>query len=104
MNKKFDAIIIGAGQAGPALAVKLANTGKKVAIIERNLFGGTCINTGCIPSKTLIASAYAVYQARHARDFGVLVNTPVIVDMKKIKERKDAIVHKYSSGLETWPK
>lgn len=104
MNKKFDAIIIGAGQAGPALAVKLANTGKKVAIIERNLFGGTCINTGCIPSKTLIASAYAAYQVRHAKDLGVLVNTPVTVDMKKIKERKDAIVHKYSSGLETWLK
>jgi pyruvate/2-oxoglutarate dehydrogenase complex dihydrolipoamide dehydrogenase (E3) component len=108
MDKKrvneFDAIIIGAGQAGPPLAVKLANTGKKVAIIERHLFGGTCINTGCIPSKTLIASAYASHLAQEANDFGVIIKTPITVDMKKVKARKDAIVHKLSAGIFNWLK
>ena len=102
MNNKFDAIIIGAGQAGPSLAVKLASIGKKVAIIERKLFGGTCVNTGCIPTKTLIASAYAAHLARHAENFGIVINGSIIVDMKKIKARKDAIVHKSSTGLENW--
>ncbi|EKD71651.1 MAG: hypothetical protein ACD_46C00135G0004 [uncultured bacterium] len=104
MNKKFDAIVIGAGQAGPPLAVKLASIGKKVAIIERKLFGGTCVNTGCIPTKTLIASAQVVHFARHAEDFGILVNGLITVDMKKVKARKDAIVHKSSIGVENWLK
>src|SRR3990167_1794794 len=104
MNKKFDAIVIGAGQAGPPLAVKLASIGKKVAIIERKLFGGTCVNTGCIPTKTLIASAHVAHLARHAEDFGILVNGLITVDMKKVKARKDAIVHKSSIGVENWLK
>jgi pyruvate/2-oxoglutarate dehydrogenase complex dihydrolipoamide dehydrogenase (E3) component len=104
MNKQFDAIIIGAGQAGPPLAVKLANIGKKVAIIERKLFGGTCVNTGCIPTKSLIASAHAAYLTRRASDFGVFVSSPVTVDMKKVKARKDAIVHKDSTSIEGWLK
>src|SRR3990167_4079361 len=104
MNKKFDAIVIGAGQAGPPLAVKLASIGKKVAIIERKLFGGTCVNTGCIPTKTLIASAHVAHLARHAEDFGILVNGLITVDMKKVKARKDAIVHKSSTGVENWLK
>jgi pyruvate/2-oxoglutarate dehydrogenase complex dihydrolipoamide dehydrogenase (E3) component len=104
MNKQFDAIIIGAGQAGPPLAVKLANIGKKVAIIERKLFGETCVNTGCIPTKTLIASAHAAHLIRRANDFGLFVSSPVAVDMKKVKARKDAIVHKDSTGVEEWLK
>jgi len=104
MNKKFDAIVIGAGQAGPPLAVKLASIGKKVAIIERKLFGGTCVNTGCIPTKTLIASAHVAHLARCAEDFGILVNSLITVDMKKVKAHKDAIVHKSSIGVENWLK
>ena len=69
---RFDAIIIGAGQAGPSLAGRLTSAGLKVALVERNLFGGTCVNTGCAPTKTLIASAYAAHLARRAADFGVL--------------------------------
>lgn len=98
---KYDAIIIGAGQAGPALAVRLANADMKVAIIERQSFGGTCVNYGCIPSKTLIASAYVVQMARDATEFGVRVNS-VKVEMKKVKARKDAIVKKYRQNLEKW--
>ena len=67
----YDAIIIGTGQAGPALARRLAGAGRKVAIVERKLFGGTCVNTGCIPTKTMVASAYAAHVARRAADFGV---------------------------------
>lgn len=104
MNKKFDAIVIGAGQAGPPLAVKLASVGKKVAIIERKAFGGTCVNTGCIPTKTLIASAHTAHLARRAEDFGILINGPITADMKKVKARKDAIVHKSSTGVENWLK
>jgi choline dehydrogenase-like flavoprotein len=72
----YDAIIIGTGQAGPALARRLAGAGMTVAIVERALFGGTCVNTGCIPTKTLIASAYAIHMARRAGDFGVMVDGP----------------------------
>jgi pyruvate/2-oxoglutarate dehydrogenase complex dihydrolipoamide dehydrogenase (E3) component len=88
----FDAIIIGTGQAGPALARRMANDGARVAIIERALFGGTCINTGCTPTKTLVASAYAVHLARRGAEYGVTIGGPVGVDMKQVKARKDAIV------------
>jgi len=88
----FDAVIIGTGQAGPALAVRLAEAGYRVAIVERHLFYGTCVNTGCIPTKTMIASAKAAYMARHAADYGVTVEGDVRVDMKQVKARKDAIV------------
>jgi heterodisulfide reductase subunit A-like polyferredoxin len=76
-TRAYDAIIIGTGQAGPALARKLAGAGMRVAIVERALFGGTCVNTGCIPTKTVIASAYAIHMARGAADFGVVVEGPV---------------------------
>ncbi len=71
MTNHFDAIIIGTGQAGPSLAGRLAGAGMKVAVIERKLFGGTCVNTGCIPTKTMVASAYAAHLARRAAEFGV---------------------------------
>jgi pyruvate/2-oxoglutarate dehydrogenase complex dihydrolipoamide dehydrogenase (E3) component len=71
--QRYDAIIIGTGQAGPALAHRLANAGHTVAVIERKFFGGTCVNTGCTPTKTLVASAYAAYMARRAADFGVKI-------------------------------
>jgi pyruvate/2-oxoglutarate dehydrogenase complex dihydrolipoamide dehydrogenase (E3) component len=87
----YDAIIIGTGQAGPALARRLVATGWKIATIERKFFGGTCVNTGCTPTKTLVASAYAAYLARRAADYGVTIGGPVGVDMKAVKARKDAV-------------
>src|ERR1700745_3402009 len=93
MNSKatrFDAIILGAGQAGPPLAVELANTGQNVALIERKDFGGTCVNTGCIPTKTLIANARVAHMARRGGDYGVSTGD-IQVDMKKVKARKDAV-------------
>ena len=96
----FDAIIIGTGQAGPALARRLVAAGWKVAIIERKLFGGTCINTGCTPTKTLVASAYAAHLARRAADYGVIIPGAVSVDMKAVKARKDAVVGASRSGIE----
>ncbi len=95
-----DAIIIGTGQAGPSLASRLAKTGLKVAVIERKLFGGTCVNTGCIPTKAMVASAYAIHLARRAADFGFRLPGPVSVDMKAIKARKDAISADSRHGLE----
>ena len=100
----YDAIIIGTGQAGPSLAVRLAGTGMKVAIIERKRFGGTCVNTGCIPTKTLVASARAAHVARGADDYGVSTGGAVSVDMKKVKERKDAVVRRSNEGVEKWLK
>ena len=87
----FDAIIIGAGQAGPFLAARLSAAGMTVAMIERNLFGGTCVNTGCMPTKTLVASAYAAHLARRGRDFGVLFGDDVRVDMARVKARADKV-------------
>jgi pyruvate/2-oxoglutarate dehydrogenase complex dihydrolipoamide dehydrogenase (E3) component len=98
----YDAIIIGTGQAGPFLAERLAASGMKVAIIERKLFGGTCINTGCTPTKAMVASAYAAHMIRRAADFGVVTGGPASVDMKLVKARKDAISGKASTGLESW--
>jgi pyruvate/2-oxoglutarate dehydrogenase complex dihydrolipoamide dehydrogenase (E3) component len=96
----YDAIIIGTGQAGPALARRLVAAGWKVAIIERKLFGGTCVNTGCTPTKTLVASAYAAHVARRAADYGVTIGGAVGVDMKAVKARKDAVVAASRNGLE----
>ena len=104
MKSAFDAIVIGTGQSGPFLAVRLATAGRKVAIIERGRFGGTCINTGCIPTKTLVASAYAAHMARRAGDFGVDVSGPVRVDMRRVKARKDEISGKSRTGVESWLK
>jgi pyruvate/2-oxoglutarate dehydrogenase complex dihydrolipoamide dehydrogenase (E3) component len=97
---EYDAIIIGTGQAGPALARRLVAAGWKVAIIERKLFGGTCVNTGCTPTKTLVASAYAAHVARRATDYGVTIGGAVGVDMKAVKARKDAVVGASRDGLE----
>src|SRR5689334_3225822 len=88
----FDAIVIGTGQAGPSLARRLVAAGRKVAVIERKDFGGTCVNTGCTPTKALVASAYAAHLARRHADYGVTLGGPVAVDMKAVKARKDAIV------------
>src|ERR1044071_6157607 len=104
MATKYDAIIIGTGQAGPSLAGRLAGAGMKVAVIERKRFGGTCVNNGCIPTKTLVASARAAYVARRGADFGVMIDSPITVDMKKVKARKDAVVRRSNEGVEKWMK
>src|SRR5436189_585378 len=104
MATKYDAIVIGTGQAGPSLAVRLAGTGMKVAIIERKRFGGTCVNNGCIPTKTLVASARTAHVARRAGDYGVTIRTAIAVDMTKAKVRKDAVCRQSSEGLEKWLK
>jgi pyruvate/2-oxoglutarate dehydrogenase complex dihydrolipoamide dehydrogenase (E3) component len=97
---QHDAIIIGTGQAGPSLAHRLAGAGMRVAIIERHRFGGTCVNTGCTPTKTLVASAYAAHLARRAGEYGVSVGGPVTVDMKKVKARKDYVLGFSTRGVE----
>ncbi|HEY7945772.1 MAG TPA: FAD-containing oxidoreductase [Casimicrobiaceae bacterium] len=102
MAENYDAIVIGTGQAGPPLAVRLGNAGRKTAIVERKLIGGTCVNTGCIPTKTLIASARAAHVARRAGDFGVALDGPVRVDMARVKARKDAIVQQSNAGVAKW--
>ena len=104
MTRNFDAIVIGTGQAGPYLTRRLTATGMKVAIVERKLFGGTCVNTGCIPTKTMVASAYAAHMARRAPDFGMVVDGGVSVDMRRVKARKDEVSRKSREGLETWLK
>src|SRR5207253_10882671 len=104
MATKYDAIVIGTGQAGPSLAVRLADTGMKVAVIERKRFGGTRVNNGCIPTKTLVASARAAHVARRAGDYGVPIAGPIAADMKKVKMRKDALGRQRSEGLEKWRK
>jgi pyruvate/2-oxoglutarate dehydrogenase complex dihydrolipoamide dehydrogenase (E3) component len=104
MATTYDAIVIGTGQAGPSLAVRLAGAGMKTAIVERKRFGGTCVNNGCIPTKTLVASARAAHVARRAAEYGVTVGDAVSVDMKKVKERKDAVVRSSNQGVENWLK
>ncbi len=104
MTTKFNAIVIGTGQSGPALAARLSAAGMTVAVIERGRFGGTCVNTGCVPTKTLVASARAAYMARRGADFGVVIDGPIRVDMKKVKARKDAIVERSNKGVEGWMK
>ena len=96
----YDAIVIGTGQAGPPLARRLTAAGMTVAIIERGAFGGTCVNTGCIPTKTLIASAYGAHMARRAGEFGVGLADPVHVDMPRVKARKDRISEQSRVGVE----
>lgn len=101
MTKHFDAIIVGAGQAGPPLAGRLTAAGQRVAIIERKLIGGTCVNTGCIPTKTLVSSAHAAHLARRGADYGVGTGA-VSVDMAKVKARKDEIMLGDRKGVEDW--
>lgn len=100
--KTFDAIIIGAGQAGPSLAGRLTAAGMSVALIERKLVGGTCVNTGCMPTKAMVASAYAAHLARRAADYGVTLSGPVGVDYKAIKARKDKVSSDARGNLESW--
>jgi pyruvate/2-oxoglutarate dehydrogenase complex dihydrolipoamide dehydrogenase (E3) component len=101
VTKRFDAIVVGAGQAGPALAGRLTATGQTVAVVERKLIGGTCVNNGCIPTKTLVASAHAAHLARRGADFGVGAGT-ISVDMAKVKARKDDIMLGDRKGVEDW--
>nr|HMT22384.1 FAD-dependent oxidoreductase [Promineifilum sp.] len=98
---KFDAIIVGAGQAGPPLAGRLASEGYRVAVVERKFVGGTCVNYGCIPTKTLVASAHAAHVARRAGDFGVDTGE-VRVDITRVMARKDEIMLGDRHGVETW--
>lgn len=100
--RKFDAIIIGTGQAGPYLASRLTAAGMKTAVCERKLFGGTCVNTGCIPTKALVASAYAAHVARRAADFGVSLGGDVGVDMKQVKARMERISGQSRESVESW--
>ncbi|MCX8281878.1 FAD-containing oxidoreductase [Phyllobacterium sp. 0TCS1.6C] len=102
--KTFDAIIIGAGQAGPSLAGRLTAAGKTVLLVERKLFGGTCVNTGCMPTKALVASAYAAHLARRGSDFGVTIDSPIRIDMARIRERAATVTQNARSGVENWLK
>src|ERR1051326_2843176 len=97
--KRFDAIIIGTGQAGPPLAARFSASGKTVAIIERHKFGGTCVNTGCIPTKTMGASAYAAHVARRGAEYGFAADE-VRMDMKRVKARKDEVSGRSNQGVE----
>ena len=101
MTRRFDAIIVGAGQAGPSLAARLTAAGQTVAMVERKLIGGTCVNTGCIPTKTLVASAQAAHTARRGAEYGVATGA-VSVDMAKVKARKDGIMLSDRKGVEDW--
>ncbi len=98
---RFDAVIIGTGQAGPPLAARLAAAGQRVAVIERDRFGGTCVNTGCIPTKTLVASAYTAHLARRAGDYGIATG-PVTVDMRGVKARMDKVSGRSRESVEKW--
>src|SRR5688572_3222633 len=100
--KTFDALVIGTGQAGPALAARLSGAGMKVAVIEKAKFGGTCVNDGCTPTKAMVASAYAAHMARRAGEYGVLLDASPRLDMKRVKARKDQIVRQSSEGVEKW--
>jgi len=102
MSEKFDAVIVGTGQSGPSLAARMTKEGMKTAIVERKLFGGTCVNVGCIPTKTLVASARAAYMARRGAVFGVNVGGPITVDMAKVKARKDRVVQQSNQGVTNW--
>src|SRR5271155_5672850 len=99
--KSFDAIIIGAGQAGPPLASRLTSAGMTVALVERKLVGGTCVNTGCMPTKTLVASARAAHVARRCADFGVELEPKIRIDMKRVKARADRVTLDARAGVES---
>ena len=100
----FDAIVIGAGQSGWARAARLARAGMRVAIVERNRFGGTCVNHGCVPTNTLVASAHAAHIARRCADIGVAIDGPIVADMQVVEARKDAVVARSRNGVEQWMK
>lgn len=100
--ERFDDVIIGAGQSGPFLAQKLAGAGRRVALVEKRWLGGTCVNDGCMPTKTMVASARAAWVARNAARWGVLIEGPVRIDWGVVQARKNAVVHGSRSGLESW--
>src|SRR3954447_24944705 len=102
MTRSFDAIVIGAGQAGPPLAGRLTTAGLRVAVIERKHVGGTCVNTGCMPTKALAASAYAAHLARRAAEYGVKLDAPVVVDPVALKVRQRNIAETARAGVERW--
>ena len=104
MPTSFDAIVIGTGQAGPTLAARLAKSGRRTAVLERHLFGGTCVNTGCMPTKTMVASARAIHMASRGAEFGFTVHGAVEVDLPRVRARRDAVVRDASGGLEKWMK
>src|SRR5437867_7108506 len=101
MSERFDAIVIGVGQAAPALCARLDREGLKTALIERKLLGGTCVNNGCIPTKTLVASARAVHMARRGAEFG-FSSSAIETDMRAVKARKDGVVKHSTDGLASW--
>lgn len=102
MSRSFDAIIVGAGQAGPSLAGRLTAAGMKVALVERHLFGGTCVNTGCTPTKALVASAYAAQLARRSADYGVMLDAAPRIDMRRIAARAGGIAGNSRGNVESW--
>ena len=104
MPTHYDAIVIGTGQAGPSLAARLAKAGRRTAVLERRRFGGTCVNVGCIPTKTLVANARAIHMARRGAEFGFTTGGDVRVDMSRVKARKDAVVRQSNEGVERWMK
>ena len=103
MPQHFDAIVIGAGQSGPSLAARFAQAGMRTALIEREHLGGTCVNDGCIPTKTLVASARAAHVVRTAKAFGIETGDAELrVDMRAVKARKDAVVNQSVANLTSW--
>lgn len=102
MSRPFDAIIVGAGQAGPPLAARLTAAGMEVALVERHLFGGTCVNTGCMPTKALVASAYAAHLARRGADFGVMLDAPPRIDMQRVAARAGTVSSNARGNIEKW--
>ncbi|SAK78129.1 mercury(II) reductase [Caballeronia hypogeia] len=102
MSQHFDAVVIGTGQGGSPLAVKLAQSGKRTAVIERHLFGGTCVNVGCTPTKTYVASARAAHVARTAAHYGVVIGGDIRIDMARVKARKDEVIGGSRTGIEEW--
>ncbi len=102
MSQRFDAVVVGAGQAGPSLAERLGQSGRKVAVIERKLVGGTCVNTGCIPTKSMVASAYAAQLGRRAAEYGVQTGGDIRVDMARVWERTRGISDRSRGNVENW--
>jgi pyruvate/2-oxoglutarate dehydrogenase complex dihydrolipoamide dehydrogenase (E3) component len=100
--RAFDAIVIGAGQSGPSLAARMAQKGMQVALIERKFLGGTCVNAGCMPTKTLVASARAAYVARRSSDYGVMIPGEVAIDMKVVRDRARTVTMDARNGLIDW--
>src|SRR5580765_4571113 len=101
MPERFDAIVIGAGQAGPALCARLNKEGLKTALVERKVLGGTCVNNGCVPTKTLVASARAAHMARRGAEYGFSTGK-LEIDMGAVKRRKDGVVKHSTDALATW--